>query len=1133
MKKFWSISIVALVVFLMACGQQDLPVATATPDDTAIEDSLEEALFSDADIDAALDEIFSLDEDIDVGDPDVIPDGEETELPDSEALSTQATLAGATGYIYYIQHNPNSRVPWRIYRHDQATNRRALLYATTREIQSIAGSANGQIFTFAMRERASSRSDFEVYRATVSPKRITRLSNNKIDDLDVSMSANARRIAWQTERAGKAILRYITYEATGIRGKYVVSSVPLVEPTLSGNGKYLAFIQQQVTNRVMLHNIGVNFRVVTSSRLALHDPSPSDNGRYVAWLQQGSPMLVKVKDLSTNRIRVVARASTIEHPHLKPDGRWLTYGTLYRNSLDVYSKNLGTGATSRVTASRNPVNHYGMYWQGTRAVGGLADLVITRASIALGEVCEPHNPILYVTATIKNIGTAASPERMDVGLINAMDAAGSGWGNGIGLPAINPGQSTTTTFPIYYLIADPDYMVGTHNFDLKANRGSWIDELDENNNGYAPLGITIPADFCPATAGQPTHGRSWGDPHFITFDGLAYEFQTVGTFQLVETPSQDLNVQVCQKAWGSSNRVSVNKAVAMMIAGWRVIFSVDGAHELMINGRDASFNSGTSRIGDNYIRRAGAGTPYTIEFESGDEMRIEMRSGYMNIDYYAGAARSGAIVGLFGNANGDRTDDIALRDGTVFAHPVSYGDLQGAYADSWRVQDANSIFEQDDYSCPADYDFPSIYSSPNDLDEQTRLRAERICRAAGVAEANLAACILDVGTTGDDSFAEAAADSPIPEEELVVETTLPNPVLSYLGSEEYTVRGNTFVRFNLKVENWQDYPNGLFEAAPHLAPCGSNANAARAWVNIHNATNNNYIYGFCALGQSSDLQTLWFAVKKGDVPPSVVYITIKDRQEGNDYNSNRVRIPYTAITSYSVDPASPATLFFGDRVNIKFDYASNQASQLRIFVRPMTGGSTSPNYGAHGSPSHTGPTGNGTGFFTLNSGTGNVVVNQLRFQVYNDDQSVLLHEYFVSVNYTFRNPSFSVNDVCEGVSPDFKNLAVSYTSTMVYVDISFCSKSDIANAGDFVYLYGTYNHVINISSTNFELRKDAGADGHFEESVYSGSITMPNSTTLRVAIPIKHLSDIKTKEVWAYSMTSRDRAPNTGRLIIN
>ena len=152
----------------------------------------------------------------------------------------------------------------------------------------------------------------------------------------------------------------------------------------------------------------------------------------------------------------------------------------------------------------------------------LPDLIVVRGEIALAQTCEPFAPILYVTATIENIGTAASPERFDVGLINSIDVEpGSNWGNGVGLPAIAPGAIETVSFPIYYLIDDPVYMLGFHEFDLVVNRGNWIEELDTSNNTYSPnLTITIPPEFCPSLnqvciefEDPPfTLGTQYGDP---------------------------------------------------------------------------------------------------------------------------------------------------------------------------------------------------------------------------------------------------------------------------------------------------------------------------------------------------------------------------------------------------------------------------------------------------------------------------------------------------------------------------------------------------------------------------------------------------------------------------------------------
>ncbi|MBM9501337.1 cell adhesion protein [Leptospira sp. 201903071] len=135
----------------------------------------------------------------------------------------------------------------------------------------------------------------------------------------------------------------------------------------------------------------------------------------------------------------------------------------------------------------------------------LPDLVIPRASIyPSGMKCRAGKPMLFVTAEVKNIGKAASPNLLQVGLLNALDTNGAVWGegngvwgNGIGLEAIQPGQTVTVTFPIYYLEKDPLFMEGSHIFDLRVNRGNWIQEADIKNNGYKKsLEITIPEGYC-------------------------------------------------------------------------------------------------------------------------------------------------------------------------------------------------------------------------------------------------------------------------------------------------------------------------------------------------------------------------------------------------------------------------------------------------------------------------------------------------------------------------------------------------------------------------------------------------------------------------------------------------------------
>ncbi|MDQ4087588.1 MAG: hypothetical protein M3177_06220 [Pseudomonadota bacterium] len=117
------------------------------------------------------------------------------------------------------------------------------------------------------------------------------------------------------------------------------------------------------------------------------------------------------------------------------------------------------------------------------------------------------------------------------------------------------------------------------------------------------------------------------------------------------------------------------------------------------------------------------------------------------------------------------------------------------------------------------------------------------------------------------------------------DTGSPTPVLYLKGIEAYTVRGTNFIRYRYDVLNKEDFPADLFAAAPSLPPCGNNANSSRTWVDFFDKSGDR-LYGFCALGSTSSLGSIWFALPEGQVPPSWVYIEMRDRQTGTVYRSN-------------------------------------------------------------------------------------------------------------------------------------------------------------------------------------------------------------------------------------------------------
>jgi len=126
--------------------------------------------------------------------------------------------------------------------------------------------------------------------------------------------------------------------------------------------------------------------------------------------------------------------------------------------------------------------------------------------------------------------------------------------------------------------------------------------------------------------------------------------------------------------------------------------------------------------------------------------------------------------------------------------------------------------------------------------------------------------------------------------------------------------------------------------------------------------------------------------------------------------------------------------------------------------------------------------------------------------------------------------SFSADDPSEGGNPDFKKLTMSFDSQSVTVKLEFYSAVQLQNAGNFVYLYGNTNDVINFGSQEFNIRRDNDTNGHFEELLISGNVTQTNGTTLELSFPSAIMSDIANKDIWVYSMNSQDRLPDNGKL---
>ena len=115
---------------------------------------------------------------------------------------------------------------------------------------------------------------------------------------------------------------------------------------------------------------------------------------------------------------------------------------------------------------------------------------------------------------------------------------------------------------------------------------------------------------------------------------------------------------------------------------------------------------------------------------------------------------------------------------------------------------------------------------------------------------------------------------------------LPAPELVVTGTEDFVIGNQEKTRYRLGVLNWEVYPDELFDPAPELPPCGLNTNSPRTWVDVY-SWDGTRLMGYCSLASTEGLNSIWFAVPKGEAPPECVYITLEDRYCNNFiYTSN-------------------------------------------------------------------------------------------------------------------------------------------------------------------------------------------------------------------------------------------------------
>jgi Tol biopolymer transport system component len=115
------------------------------------------------------------------------------------------------------------------------------------------------------------------------------------------------------------------------------------QPTLSGNGQFLAFVSNRDSDRkIVMYDLEkksfVDLPGLNRPSAIAENPSLSRTGRYIAYIasDQGRPE-IEVYDRATKRSEILTMGyrGWVRNPSISPDGRYIVFETSRRGQWDV------------------------------------------------------------------------------------------------------------------------------------------------------------------------------------------------------------------------------------------------------------------------------------------------------------------------------------------------------------------------------------------------------------------------------------------------------------------------------------------------------------------------------------------------------------------------------------------------------------------------------------------------------------------------------------------------------------------------------------------------------------------------------------------------------------------------------
>ncbi len=262
---------------------------------------------------------------------------------------------------------------------------------------------------------------------------------------------------------------------------------------------------------------------------------------------------------------------------------------------------------------------------------------------------------------------------------------------------------------------------------------------------------------CPINGGT---GGGWGDPHLTTFDRINYDFQGAGEYILSRSTIDDFEVQARMEPWHNS-MASIFSAIAMNVEGNIVGFYQGRSPVVYVDGSPVT-------IGATDYTLSGGGSislalnSHIVSWPNAEQVIVTHHTGYLNVEIRIPSTRAGTVEGLLGTYDGLLDNEMISSNGINLGNNISFDDFYNVFGESWRVSDETSLFVYINGNTTDTFtnrQFPTAHVNTSLLPDSVYQAAKQTCLLAGFIEGVLLEnCILDVGLTGNDNFAQLPSD---------------------------------------------------------------------------------------------------------------------------------------------------------------------------------------------------------------------------------------------------------------------------------------------------------------------------------------------------------------------------------------